>query len=96
MTIAATRTPVALSARAWLACGAASGPLYFLTTLTQAAVRDGFDVTKHPASLLSNGDAGNANAVVMLAFWATVMLAWGWVTAVIFRSARTTRGEFPS
>ncbi|RSN65492.1 DUF998 domain-containing protein [Amycolatopsis sp. WAC 04182] len=219
MTITAPRTHVALPARALLACGAVSGPLYFLTTLVQAAVRDGFDLTKHPASMLSNGDAGwiqvtnflvsgvlviagavglsrtlepgrgstwgprllgvfgasmlfaavfkadpgngfpidtspagtgpgtlstagvlhmaagsigflslivatfvfasrfsregnrgwavysratgiaffasfagissgNANAAVMLAFWATVMLAWGWVTAVIFRSAR--------
>lgn len=32
--------------------------------------------------------SGNANAVVMLAFWATVMLAWGWVTAVILRTNR--------
>ncbi|MGW4130166.1 DUF998 domain-containing protein [Amycolatopsis japonica] len=58
MTITATRTHVALPARALLACGAVSGPLYFLTSLTQAAVRDGFDLTKHPASMLSNGDAG--------------------------------------
>ncbi|MFJ8917751.1 DUF998 domain-containing protein [Amycolatopsis sp. NPDC102389] len=58
MTLTATRTHVALPARALLACGAVSGPLYFLTSLTQAAVRDGFDLTKHPASMLSNGDAG--------------------------------------
>ncbi|WP_409493803.1 DUF998 domain-containing protein [Amycolatopsis sp. cmx-11-12] len=58
MTIAATRTPVAIPTRALLACGAASGPLYFLTSFTQAALRDGFDMTKHPASMLSNGDAG--------------------------------------
>jgi len=214
MTIAATRTTTAVPARALLACGAISGPLYFLTSFTQAAVRDGFDLTKHPASMLSNGDAGwiqvtnflvtgvlmiagaiglsrtlepgrgstwgprllgvfgasllfaavfkadagngfpvgsgpatlstagilhmtagsvgflslivatfvfasrfsreghrgwaicsratgiaffasfagissgNANAVVMLAFWATVLLAWGWVTAVVIRTAR--------
>ncbi|MEU3625853.1 hypothetical protein BS329_19025 [Amycolatopsis coloradensis] len=214
MTITATRTPVAIPARALLACGAVSGPLYFLTSFIQAALRDGFDMTKHPASMLSNGDAGwiqvanflvsgvlmiagaigvgrtlepgrgsvwgprllgvfgvsllfaavfkadsgngfpagtgqasistagvlhmaagsvgflslivatfvfasrfsrqghrgwavysratgiaffvsfagissgNANAVVMLAFWATVLLAWGWVTAVVVRTAR--------
>ncbi|EMD23121.1 DUF998 domain-containing protein [Amycolatopsis azurea] len=214
MTIAATRTTTAVPTRALLACGAISGPLYFLTSFTQAAVRDGFDLTKHPASMLSNGDAGwiqvtnflvtgilmiagaiglsrtlepgrgstwgprllgvfgvsllfaavfkadagngfpvgsgpatlstagilhmtagsvgflslivatfvfasrfsreghrgwaicsratgiaffasfagissgNANAVVMLAFWATVLLAWGWVTAVVIRTAR--------
>ncbi|MEV6911069.1 DUF998 domain-containing protein [Amycolatopsis sp. NPDC051071] len=214
MTITATRTQLAVPTRALLAGGAISGPLYFLISLTQAAVRDGFDLTKHPASMLSNGDAGwiqvtnflvsgvlliagaiglsrvlepgrgsvwgprllglfgvsllfaavfkadpgngfpvgagpatlsttgtlhmaagsvgflslivatfvfasrfsreghrgwavysrvtgiaffaafavmssgNAAAVVMLAFWATVMLAWGWVTAVVIRSAR--------
>ncbi|WP_181773668.1 DUF998 domain-containing protein [Amycolatopsis pittospori] len=58
MTIAATRIPVAAPARALLAGGAVAGPLYFLISLTQAAVRDGFDMTKHPASMLSNGDAG--------------------------------------
>ncbi|WP_414939228.1 DUF998 domain-containing protein [Amycolatopsis sp. cmx-11-51] len=58
MTIAATRTPVAIPTRALLVCGAVSGPLYFLTSFTQAALRDGFDMTKHPASMLSNGDAG--------------------------------------
>ncbi|WP_410654302.1 DUF998 domain-containing protein [Amycolatopsis sp. lyj-112] len=214
MTITATRIRATTPARTLLTCGAAAGPLYFLTTFIQAAVRDGFDLTKHPASILSNGDAGwiqvtnflvagvltiagaiglsrvlepgrgsvwgprllglfgvsllfaaafkadagngfpvgagpatlsttgmlhmaagsvgflslivatfvfasrysreghrgwavysratgiaffasfawmssgNANAVVMLAFWATVMLAWGWVTAVTIRSAR--------
>ncbi|KZB83792.1 DUF998 domain-containing protein [Amycolatopsis regifaucium] len=58
MTIAVTRTALAIPTRALLACGAVSGPLYFVTALTQAAVRDGFDLTKHPASMLSNGDAG--------------------------------------
>ncbi len=58
MTITATRTQLAVPARALLACGAISGPLYFVTSLTQAAVRAGFDLTKHPASMLSNGDAG--------------------------------------
>lgn len=58
MTTTATRTPVAIPTRALLACGAASGPLYFLTSFTQAALRDGFDLTKHPASMLSNGGAG--------------------------------------
>ncbi|WP_037306782.1 DUF998 domain-containing protein [Amycolatopsis orientalis] len=58
MTIAATRTHAAVPTRALLACGAVSGPLYFLTAFAQAAVREGFDLTKHPASMLSNGDAG--------------------------------------
>lgn len=61
MSIATTR-PTALrvtaKTRTLLTCAAVSGPLYFLIVFTQAAVRDGFDVTKHPASMLSNGDAG--------------------------------------
>jgi hypothetical protein len=62
MTIASTRPAtgirIAAQTRVLLGCGAVSGPLYFLTVFIQAAVRDGFDVTKHPASMLSNGDAG--------------------------------------
>ncbi len=58
MTIASTRPATGIDTRTLLTCGAVSGPLYFLTTFTQAAVREGFDITKHPASMLSNGDAG--------------------------------------
>lgn len=33
-------------------------PLWSAVSLTQAAVRDGFDLTRHPLSALSTGDAG--------------------------------------
>ncbi len=38
--------------------GAIAGPLYIVVSLAQALTRQGFDVTKHAWSLLSNGDLG--------------------------------------
>jgi hypothetical protein len=37
---------------------AAAGPLWATVSLTQAATRDGFDLTRHPLSLLSTGALG--------------------------------------
>jgi len=45
-------------ARAALACGAIAGPLFIVTVMIQASSRPGFDVTRHPPSLLSLGDLG--------------------------------------
>jgi hypothetical protein len=33
-----------------LTCGVVAGPLYIVVVLIQALTRDGFDVTRHPAS----------------------------------------------
>jgi hypothetical protein len=44
--------------RALLTCGAVAGPLYVAVVLLQMPIRDGFDIGRHPASLLSNGDLG--------------------------------------
>ena len=41
-----------------LACGAVAGPLFIATVLIHALSRPGFDVTRHPPSLLSLGDLG--------------------------------------
>jgi len=41
-----------------LACGAAAGPVFVATWLAQAFTREAFDITRHPASLLANGDLG--------------------------------------
>jgi hypothetical protein len=35
-----------------------AGPLYMGVSLAQALTREGFDMTRHPASILSNGDLG--------------------------------------
>jgi len=44
--------------RALLACGIAAGPLFMLVAVIQAFTRHGFDITRHIASLLSNGGLG--------------------------------------
>ena len=37
---------------------AAAGPLWAVVSIAQAATRDGFDITRHPLSLLSTGSLG--------------------------------------
>ncbi|MFI6904479.1 DUF998 domain-containing protein [Nonomuraea sp. NPDC050394] len=44
--------------RTLLMCGVLAGPLYVLVSLAQAVTREPFDLTRHAASLLSNGDLG--------------------------------------
>ena len=44
--------------RLHLAGGLVAGPVFLGSTLTQAATRDGFEMRRHAASLLSNGDLG--------------------------------------
>lgn len=51
------RTPVG-STRALLTCGIVAGPLYVVVVLLQILTRDGFDISRHTASMLSNGDQG--------------------------------------
>jgi hypothetical membrane protein len=41
-----------------LAAGVVAGPLYVLVSVAQGLTRDGFDFTRHPWSLLANGDLG--------------------------------------
>jgi hypothetical protein len=55
LTRAATPTT---STRTLLACGVAAGPLFTGVSLLQVLARDGFDLGRHPLSLLSLGDAG--------------------------------------
>lgn len=44
--------------RALLTGGVVAGPLYMIVYLVQAFTRSGFDITRHPSSVLSNGDLG--------------------------------------
>ncbi|MFE2915072.1 DUF998 domain-containing protein [Kitasatospora indigofera] len=59
-TTAATPTPAATrtGTRALLACLVVAAPLWAVVSLTQAACREGFDITRHPLSALSNGSLG--------------------------------------
>lgn len=44
--------------RSLLGYGVIAGPFYVTVSLAQAVTREGFDLTRHPWSLLSNGDLG--------------------------------------
>jgi hypothetical protein len=44
--------------RSLLRCGVVAGPFYLAVSLIQAFVRDGFDLARHPLSLLANGPGG--------------------------------------
>ncbi len=57
MTTAMTRT-ADTATRALLTCAVVAGPLYMIVGLIQAFTRDGFDLTRHPFSMLSNGELG--------------------------------------
>ncbi|GAA3973210.1 hypothetical protein GCM10023085_64600 [Actinomadura viridis] len=41
-----------------LIAGAAAGPLFFASALTQMVMREGFDITRHPISQLATGGPG--------------------------------------
>jgi hypothetical membrane protein len=43
---------------ALLTAGALAGPLYVVSGALQAALRPGFDIRRHPISVLSNGELG--------------------------------------
>jgi hypothetical protein len=53
-----TPTLTARLTRSLLGYGIVAGPFYVAVSLAQALARDGFDVTRHAWSLLSNGDLG--------------------------------------
>jgi len=53
-----TCDPATRVTRSLLGYGVIAGPLYVTVSLAQALTRDGFDLTRHPWSMLSNGDLG--------------------------------------
>ena len=53
-----TTTPSRTSVHTLLTCGIVAGPLYIAVTAIQMLTRDGYDIRRHAASLLSNGDLG--------------------------------------
>jgi hypothetical protein len=44
--------------RVLLSCGVVAGPLFLAVVFAQALTRDGFDLSRHPISLLSLGELG--------------------------------------
>jgi hypothetical protein len=57
-TATSATTDDADTTRLLLGCGIVAGPVYFAVSLVQALLRPGFDLTRHPLSLLSTGDLG--------------------------------------
>ncbi|MFI0469680.1 DUF998 domain-containing protein [Saccharopolyspora sp. 5N102] len=53
-----TCTPAGRITRSLLGYGVIAGPFYVVVGLAQALTRDGFDLSKHAWSLLSNGQLG--------------------------------------
>ncbi len=54
----ATRSSAADMTRLLLACGAIAGPLFITIGFIQIPMRAGFDLTRHPLSMLSLGELG--------------------------------------
>jgi hypothetical membrane protein len=51
-------SPATRVTRSLLGYGVVAGPFYVVVGLAQALTRDGFDISKHAWSLLTNGDLG--------------------------------------
>ena len=51
--------------RALLAAGVVAGPLFYVMVGIQALTRPGFDIRRHPLSLLSLGDLGAADGLAV-------------------------------
>lgn len=56
--MSATCTPAARITKSLLGYGVIAGPFYVIVSLAQALTREGFDLSRHAWSLLSNGDLG--------------------------------------
>jgi hypothetical protein len=96
--VAQTQTPSATHAcdpasrvtKSLLGYGVIAGPFYVVVSLAQALTRDGFDLTRHSWSLLSNGDLGwlqitnfVLTGLMVLAFAAGLRRATGRRTAPV-------------
>jgi hypothetical membrane protein len=55
---AASPATISSSTRALLLCGVAAGPLFAVAATIQVLTREGFDLRRNAASVLSNGDLG--------------------------------------
>lgn len=51
-------TGTSQATRTLLLCGVAAGPIYVVVGGLQVLLRDGYDLTRHSLSLMSNGDLG--------------------------------------
>ena len=80
-----------------LGCGLLAGPFYLAVGLTQALLRDGFDLARHPLSLLANGRGGwvqTANFVVTGLLVLAAAVGFGRVLGPKSRAVRWLLGSF--
>ncbi|MGW6540547.1 DUF998 domain-containing protein [Streptomyces sp. NPDC055051] len=75
-TSTATGTPAAArsTTRRLLTAAVVASPVWAVVALTQAATREGFDITRHPLSALSNGSLGWLQIANFLAVGALLVL----------------------
>jgi hypothetical protein len=78
--------------RLLLACGIIAGPLYIIVGLAQILTREGFDVTRHPLSMMSLGDLGWIQIANFLVSGILVVLAAIGLYRAIRGSRRWTLG----
>jgi len=71
-----------------LLAGVVVGPLYLTVGLIEAFTRKGFDITRHPLSILSNGDLGWIHMTDLILSGILVL-----ITSVGIRRALTGRGK---
>ncbi|MGZ0148709.1 DUF998 domain-containing protein [Kribbella sp. WER1] len=86
VTVPTTRVPT----RVLLTGGAVAGPLYVAVWLIQAFTRKGFDITRHPASMLANGGPG---WIQTLNFVVCGLLCIGAAFGLRSACARSARGR---
>lgn len=97
--------------RGLLLGGTLAAPVFVGSTLVQASTRDGFDLTRHAASLLSNGDLGWIQTLTFLVTGALVTGAalglrtslrgrpggtWGPRLLVVYGLSFVAAGLFPA
>lgn len=75
------------STRRLLICGVAAGIIYIVVGLAQILLREGFDVTRHPLSMMSLGQYGWVQIANFLVSGALVVLG----AIGLYRAERTSR-----
>jgi hypothetical protein len=88
MTMTATPPLDARVTKSLLGYGCLAGPIYLLVVGTLALTRDGFDPTRHPASVLENGALG---WIQMVNFFITGAMTIAAAVGV-YRAMRSSRG----
>lgn len=83
-TLTSTATaPITVTHTAGLVAGIVAGPLFVTTALVQILTRDGFDLTRHPISLLANGEHGWVQiANFLIAGLLSLIFAWAFAPHV--------------